>query len=60
MRAAKRKVIIRKKFDKEALHKEVNLNAVSASCPVMNLKRNTYNELYLKANQMSNYLLQNK
>lgn len=57
---ATNKVFIKKAFDKEAEKKIFNLNSVSATCPVMNLQKNNYNELYLKANQHSRYLLQNK
>lgn len=50
MEAAKRKIIIQKEFDEEAEQKIFNLKSVSASCPVMNLQRNNYNQLYLKSN----------
>jgi hypothetical protein len=60
MEAAKQKVIIKKNFDSAAIQKFYNLNAVSATCPMMNLQRNTYNDLYLRANQVSPYILQNK
>lgn len=52
--------MISKEYDEEAEQKIFNLNSVSASCPVMNLQRNNYNQLYLKANQLSHQLLQNK
>jgi hypothetical protein len=48
--AATKKVMISKEYDEEAEQKIFNLKSVSASCPVMNLQRNNYNQLYLKAN----------
>lgn len=60
MEAAHKKVMIKKIFDTAAEHKIFNLNSVSASCPVMNLPRNDYNLLYLRANQVSKFILQNK
>lgn len=60
MDAATKKVMIQKNFDCDAEQKKINLHAVSASCPVMNLQRNNYNSLYLKANQLSNHMQVNK
>lgn len=60
MQAAIKKVMINKDFDNDAEVKHINLASVSAACPVMNLKRNNYNELYLKANTTSKHCLQNK
>ena len=57
MEAATRKVIFKKNLDPDAEKKIFYLNSVSASCPVLHLKRNNYNELYLKANQCNRYLL---
>lgn len=60
MDAATKKVMIQKNFDSDAEQKKINLHAVSASCPVMNLQRNNYNSLYLKANQLTNHMQVNK
>lgn len=60
MEAAIRKVQIKKASNIEEAKKLLNLNAVSASCPILNLKKNDYHELYLKANQVGHYHLQNK
>ena len=40
--------------------KLINLNSVSAMCPVLNLRKNEQTEMYLKANQMSMKSLHNK
>lgn len=50
MDAATKKVIVAKVFNAETEKKFINLNSVSASCPIMNLPRNDYNHLYLQAN----------
>ena len=60
MEAAQKKVIIKKQYDQDADKKIFNLNTVSASCPVMNLMKNNYNEIYLKANKVGNFILANK
>lgn len=60
MDAAVKKILIKKDFDNDADVKLINLNSVSACCPVMNLQRNNYNQLYLKANQVSPHCLQNR
>ena len=38
----------------------INLKSVSAMCPLLNLRKNNQNLIYLKANQMSMKSLQNK
>lgn len=53
-------MIIKKQYDQDADKKIFNLNTVSASCPVMNLMKNNYNEIYLKANKVGNFILVNK
>ena len=60
MEAALKKVLIKKDFDNDAEVKLINLNSVSAACPVMNLQRNNYSDLYLKANITSNHCLHNR
>ena len=50
-----KKVLVKKSFNPDHQAKILNLNNVSASCPVLNLKKNVYNEIYLKANQVSHY-----
>ena len=60
MEAATKKVVIAKAFNPDIEKKFINLNSVSASCPIMNLPRNDYNFLYLQANKLSGYLQQNK
>ncbi len=57
MEAAVKKVLLKKPFNSDAEAKIINLNSVSASCPILNLKKNDYHELYLKANQISHYHL---
>lgn len=57
---ASNKVMIKKKFDSEAQERIYNLHSVSASCPILNLHRNKYSTLYLKANQISEHILADK
>jgi len=60
MEAAIKKVLIKKPSNIEEAKKLLNLNSVSAACAILNLKKNDYHQLYLKANQISNHHLQNK
>jgi hypothetical protein len=50
MEMAIKKVLIRKASNIEEAKKLLNLNSVSASCSILNLKKNDYHQLYLKAN----------
>jgi Ca2+-binding EF-hand superfamily protein len=59
MEAASKKVIVAKAYNPDIEKKFINLNSVSANCPIMNLPRNDYNHLYLQANQLSGYMQQN-
>lgn len=55
-----RKITIRKPLNDETVTKLINLNGISATCPVINLKRNDHNFLYLRANELSLKSLQNR
>jgi hypothetical protein len=58
--AAKKKVLIKKSLKQDQEQKLINLKSVSAMCPLLNLRKNNQNLIYLKANQMSIKSLQNK
>ena len=58
--AALNKIIIPKNFNRDELKKIYNLNMVSATCDVLGLKRNTYNEVYFNASKITPKLLQNR
>lgn len=47
-------------FNRDELKKIYNLNMVSATCNVLGLKRNNYNQVYLKANQIGPKIRDNK
>lgn len=57
---AKKKILIKKNFQDDLKQKLINLNSVSAMCPVLNLRKNQQQGIYLKANQMSMKSLNNK
>lgn len=44
----------------ETVTKIINLNGVSATYPVINLRRNDHNLLYLRANELSLKALENR
>lgn len=58
--AAFKKIIVPKKFNRDELKKIYNLNMVSSTSDVLGLKRNTYNDVYLKANQIAPRTRDNK
>jgi len=60
LEAALKKVIKPKMFSREEQKKIYNLNMVSATCDVFGLKRNNYNSVYLKANQIVPKIRDNK
>ena len=60
MAAAQRKVLIKKQHPKNLTQKLINLNQVSAMCPMLNLRKNDQHQIYLKANQMSTKSRHNK
>jgi hypothetical protein len=47
---AKKKILIKKNFKNDQEGKLINLNQVSAMCPVLNLRKNLQSGIYLKAN----------
>jgi hypothetical protein len=53
IQTALNKIIIPKEFNREELQKIKNLNKASASCQVLGLKRNTYQQVFLKAAQIT-------
>jgi hypothetical protein len=55
-----RKVVIKKSYQKDLSQQLINLNQVSAMCPVLNLRKNEQHDIYLKANQISMKSLHNK
>lgn len=57
---AKKKILIKKNYGANDQGKLINLNSVSAMCPVLNLRKNQQQGIYLKANQMSMKSLNNK
>lgn len=54
---AMKKILLKKAYNTDTEAKTINLNSVSAFCPILNLNKNKYHELYLKANQISHYHL---
>jgi hypothetical protein len=58
--AALNKIIIPKNYNREELKKIYNLSMVSATCDVLGLNRNTYNEVYYNASKITPKLLQNR
>ena len=57
---ATKKIIVKKPLNDETVTRLINLNGVSATCPVINLRRNDHNLLYLKANELSLKALENR
>lgn len=57
---ATRKIVIKKSLKDHTVTKLINLNGISATCPMLNLKRNDQNLIYLKANELSLKALHNR
>lgn len=55
-----RKVTNKKNYKCDPAASLINLNQVSAMCPVLNLRKNRQHRIYLNANQMSMKSLHNK
>lgn len=55
-----RKVTSKKSYKCDPATSLINLNQVSAMCPVLNLRKNRQHRIYLNANQMSMKSLHNK
>lgn len=47
---ALRKVVQKKPYRNDPSQQLINLNQVSAMCPVLNLRKNEQHDIYLKAN----------